>query len=85
MFFSSLRRDGGQGEAFCSQDRLSMDGLNDIQVAFSTKSLKVAWMHGKLTQQDSVRADREEDTRFVTTGTIRACGARKSAREKRSR
>jgi len=31
-----------------------MSGSNDIQVAFSSKSLKV---HGKLTQQDSVRAD----------------------------
>lgn len=62
-----------------------MSGSNDIQVAFSSKSLKV---HGKLTQQDSVRADMRADTRgryAICSDTNDSCvRTRKSAREKRS-
>lgn len=59
-------------------------GPNDIQPAFSSKSLKVAWMHGRLTQQDSVRADPRGRYAICSDTNDSCVRARKSAREKRS-
>jgi len=61
-----------------------MGGPNDIQPAFSPKSLKVAWMHGRLTQQDSVWTDQRIRYAICSDTNDSCVRARKFARKKRS-